>query len=62
MSYKQTKDKWDRMQEIHCKQFNTPKPSEGDYEQSILKLKQVYQELVEAGEAEGVSVPIMLWG
>jgi hypothetical protein len=62
MSYKQTKDKWDRMQEIHCKHFNTPKPSEGDYEQSILKLKQVYQELVEAGEAEGVSVPIMLWG
>jgi hypothetical protein len=62
MTYNEVKSKWDRMQEAHCKQFNTPRPSEGEYTSSIQMLKNVYQELVEAGEREGIPVPIVLWG
>lgn len=62
MSYQKIKDKWERLQDIHCKKFSTPKQSEGEYSQSILMLRQVYEELVEAGEKEGIPVPVMLWG
>lgn len=62
MGYKEIQAKYDRLQEIHTKKFNVPRNSEAEYQESIFLLKKVHQELEEAAKAEGVSIPVVLWG
>lgn len=60
MNYEKAKSAYDSYFGIHCKKYNGV-VNESSYQGSVQLLKDLRKKVEDAGEKEGIAVPVMLW-